>query len=241
VLIAREADHGNRLLAVLPTGDRRRVMEACDTIDLVASDILWEVGGRIRHVYFPTAGFVSLVTVDESSRLEIGLVGNEGMLGTPLVLGIVTSTVQALVQGAGPALRMDAAVFRAMLSRSDTLSRVLDRYLLVLMIQLAQMAACTRFHLLEGRLARWLLMTRDRAGSNAFHITHELLALMLGVRRVGVTRAAASLQRRGLIRYSRGDMSVLDRRGLDAASCRCYRADLRTYERVLSRQLAKPQ
>jgi hypothetical protein len=171
--------------------------------------------------------------IDGATRLEVGLVGNEGMAGTPLVLGVATSPLQALVQGAGSSLRMAATPFRHELARCPALRRLLDRYLFVRMTQLAQSAGCTRFHLVEGRLARWLLMTQDRAHSSTFHVTHEFLALMLGVRRAGVTRAATSLQKLGLIAYSRGDVEVLDRPGLKAASCACYRTDSETYRRIL--------
>jgi len=231
---ARRAPADNRLLAALPRKDSLHFIAGCEEVDLVLSDALFEPGERIRHAHFPTTGFISLVTpVDGSTRLEVGLVGNEGMAGTPLALGVAVSPLQALVQGAGLSLRMDAASFRHELARSSALQMVLDRYLFVRMTQLAQSAGCTRFHLVEARLARWLLMTQDRARSNAFHITHEFLALMLGVRRAGVTRAATSLQKLQLIRYSRGSIVVLDRPGLKAASCACYRADRETYRRVL--------
>lgn len=231
---AKRVPSGNRLLAALPRKDRLHLIAGCKEVDLVTSDVLFEPGERVRHVYFPVAGFISLVApVDGSTRLEIGLVGDEGMVGTPLVLGVATSPLQALVQGAGSSLRMDAAPFRQELGQSPALQLVFDRYLFVRMTQLAQAAGCTRFHLVEARLARWLLMTQDRAHSNAFHITHEFLALILGVRRVGVTKAATSLQKLGLIRYSRGNIMILDRPRLKAASCACYQTDRETYRRVL--------
>jgi hypothetical protein len=179
-------------------------------------------------------GFISLLTpIDGSTHLEVGLVGDEGMVGTPLALGVPVSPLQALVQGAGHALRLDATLFRRELRTSPALSLLIDRYLFVRMTQLAQAAGCARFHLVEARLARWLLMTQDRAHANAFHITHEFLAAMLGVRRAGVTRAATSLQNGGLIRYRRGEMEVLNRAGLKGAACTCYEADRKTYRSVL--------
>jgi CRP-like cAMP-binding protein len=224
----------NLLLEALPDSDLRQTLAACETVELAFGDVLYTPNERLGHAYFPTSSFISLIMpVDGSASLEIGLIGNEGMLGIPLVLGVDVSRAGAVVLGAGSALRMDAALFCREFERSEALRREIDRYVFVHLSQLAQAAACTRFHVVEARLARWLLMTQDRAHANSFHITQEFLASMLGVRRVGVTKAAGSLQNRGLIQYSRGNITILDRRGLKAASCGCYKADRESYDRIL--------
>ena len=229
-----QATVGNRLLASLPRKDRQRFLAGCTPVDLPMGAILAEPGVRIRHLYFPIESFISLTTpTDKGTTLEVGLVGNEGMLGISLILGVDVAPLHALVQGKGRALRIDTVPFRHELGQSRALERIMKRYLYVLMSQIAQTAACTHFHLVEARLARWLLMTHDRAHSDDFHITHEFLAFMLGVRRVGVTKAASSLQRRRLISYHRGDITILDRRGLETASCGCYAVDKATYTRFM--------
>ncbi len=224
----------NRLLAALPARDRARLLSNCEQVDLTIGDVLGEPGGTVRHAYFPIASFISLITpVDGNASLEVGLVGNEGMHGVTLALGVDSSPLHSLVQGGGPCLRMSAAAFRLEQTRSVALQKQLNRYLYVLTSQLAQSAVCARFHLIEARLARWLLMTSDRAHADFFHITHQFLAWMLGVRRVGVTNAAGELQRKKLIRYVRGQVTVQNRSGLEQASCSCYRADKAVYDRFL--------
>ena len=224
----------NLLLTALPDRILAQVLADCESVDLVFADVVCLPGDRIRHVYFPTDSFISLVApVDGYAGLEVGMVGREGMFGVSLMLGVDVSPLHALVQGAGPALRMDAGRFRRQLAGSLALRQGLNRYVYVLISQLAQTAACTRFHVVEARLARWLSMTRDRAGSDEFYLTQEFLSHMLGVRRVGVTKAASSLQRRKLISYSRGMIRVLDRNGLQGAACGCYLADQKTYDEIM--------
>jgi len=227
----------NRLLAALPERSRRHVLASCDRVDLAFAAVLCESGERIRHVYFPLDSVISLVAaLEDGVRLEVGIVGNEGMLGTSLILGVNRSPQHAVVQGAGAALRMSAAAFCRHCRESVALREGLNRYVYVLISQLAQTAACIRYHLVEARLARWLLMTRDRVHSSRFRLTHEFLAYMLGVRRVGITHAASSLQERGLISYRRGEIDILDSTGLEKASCRCYREGNKMYERALGRE-----
>lgn len=226
---------GNRLLAALPADEHEDIVARLEPANLIFEQSLARPRAPLSHVYFPTRGFVSMiVNTDERSRLEVGLIGNEGMLGANLVLGINESPVAALVQGAGVAWRMEAQAFRRELAASPALDAIVKRYLHVTLVQLAQTAACTRFHRVEGRLARWLLMTQDRAGSVSFAITHEFLAYMLGVRRAGISEAAYALQRRKLIRYHHGQVAILDRPGLEAAACACYDTDRRTYAHIMS-------
>lgn len=224
----------NHLLAALPQQDRERLLACCEPVELVFDEVLYSVGELIPYVYFPIRSFISLVTpVEGNNSLEVGLVGDEGMLGITLTLDIDIAPFHALVQGAGTALRIPAALFLRELKLSAALQRELKRYLYVSMSQLAQLTGCTRFHVVEARLARWLLMTQDRAHSDNFHVTHVFLAYMLGVRRVGVTKAASSLQRQKLISYHRGHITILDRTGLEAASCLCYQTEKEIYERIL--------
>ncbi len=224
----------NHLIELLPKKDRTRLVLASESIELGFGEVLSEVGKPMHHVYFPITGFISLVTVlDEKPVLEVGMVGREGMLGAHLALGVMATPLHALVQGAGAARRMGRAAFIEELKASAALRITIDRYLYVLMGQLASSAACLRFHLIEHRLARWLLMSQDRAHADSFHATHEFLAFMLGVRRVGVTAAASELQRQGLIEYHRGAMTVVDRKGLEQAACGCYSLNRGTYRAVL--------
>jgi len=213
----------NNLLAALPPKAYRRLLPALSPATLTFGEVLYEPGKPMRDVYFPGECLVSLLTLVEGHlALEVGMVGREGMVGVALALGITDSPMRALVQGEGPALRMSAPRFRRELGRNAPLQRGLNLYIHALMGQISQTAACNRFHLVEARLARWLLMTRDRMRSPNFRMTQDFLSDMLGVRRVGVTEAASALQRKGLIEYSRGSIRILDQRGLEAAACSCY-------------------
>jgi len=235
VSVARLRPPLNRLLEALPRRQSQRMLRQCEAVELKFGEILYQPNVPMGNVYFPRDSFVSLIIpVDGTSNLEVALIGNEGMLGSPLVLGVNVSQLRAVVQGKGLAWRMNAVAFIHELGRSAELRRGLHRYLHARMCQLARAAACTRFHLIEQRLARCLLMTQDRAHSDEFHATHELLAYMLGVRRVGVTKAANALQTRRLIHYQRGEISILDRLGMEAAACGCYQADRDTYAALLS-------
>ena len=224
----------NQLMDRLPRKDRVRLLSRCEPVALVQGEVLYEPGKATRHVYFPIEGSISLLAVvDGKPALEVGMVGREGMLGAQLALGLVTAPLQALVQGQGSAWRIATPAFRRELSLSPALHRRINRYLYVLMAQMAGSAACLRFHQIGPRLARWLLMSHDRALSDSFPVTHEFLAYMLGVRRVGVTMAAGVLQRNGLIEYRHGELKVLDRSGLEAAACGCYAAARRVYAEML--------
>lgn len=226
----------NQLLDRLPIRERERFLADCTQVDLVLGSVLCEPGDRIRHVHFPIASFISvLAAVDGHSTLEVGMIGSEGMHGHTLILGGSVSPLRALTQGAGATLRMKATTFHEHLEDLPALRPLLQRYLIVLLNQLAQTSACTRFHVVEKRLARWLLMSQDRAHADSFDVTQEFLAFMLGVRRVGVTKAAGLLQLRKLIRYKRGKVTILNRQRLEAAACSCYQSDLDTYEREMRR------
>ena len=213
----------NRLLTSLNSQEYQRLRPHLEEFTLSFGEILYEPGQIIRHVYFPNNGIVSLLSmVEERSTLEVGLVGNEGMVGLTVFLGARISLNRALVQGEGTAMRMKAGVLRKYIKQAGSLPDLLLRYTHSLISQNSQTAVCNRFHKVNARLARWLLMTYDRLRSDEFRLTQEFLSHMLGVRREGVTAAAHALQEKNLIRYVRGRITILNRVGLEAESCKCY-------------------
>ena len=215
----------NQLLDSLGRAERAAVLADCEPMQLRFAAVLCEPGDRIRYAYFPQAGAIALIAhADRRAALEVGSVGNEGLFGFPLALGRQRQPLRAIVEAPGEALRIDAARLREHLARLPGLQREVQRQLADLLSELARAAACNRFHVVEARLARWLLQSQDHAQSAEFDLTHEFVASMLGVRRVGVTQAAGALQRRRLIRYRRGHVTILNRSGLEAASCSCYSA-----------------
>ena len=224
----------NRLLAALPTAEYRRLLRKMEPFRLTFGEVIYESGDLIRHVYFPTSGIISLLAAtDDHTSLEVGLVGREGMVGVPIFMEVKTSTNLAVVQGAGSALRMKVMAFRQEIRNGESLARLLRRYTHSLLTQVSQSAVCNRFHAIDARLARWLLMSRDRMESDEFALTQEFLSNMLGVRREGVNKAAGKLQQQQLISYSRGTLKVLDRPGLEAIACPCYRIIKTEYDSFL--------
>jgi CRP-like cAMP-binding protein len=224
----------NRLLATLPIKNYQNLLTKTERIELIFNENIYTPGDIISDVYFPESGIVSLLSaVEANSTLEVGIVGNEGMVGLPVFLGVKTSNNRAVVQGAGFALKMSADEF---LDECETgeLPRILQRFTHSLMTQISQSAACNRFHEIEPRLARWLLMTGDRMQSDEFQITQEFLSNMLGVRREAVNKAATHLQQQKLISYSRGNLSILNRQGLETAACNCYQIIKKDYDNFLN-------
>jgi CRP-like cAMP-binding protein len=233
LLGARQVSIPNRLLAALPRKDYRKLLPVLEPVKLAFGQTLYESQSQIRDVYFPNDCFVSmLTTVDSDRAAEVGLIGPEGMIGVPMALGVAVSPFKAVVQGEGTAMRMSTVDFRSHFSTSAALKREVFLFTHLLMIQIAQTAACNRFHVVTQRMARWLLMTHDRVNSNEFRITQQFLALMLGVRRVGVSAAMRVLRDRKVITYRHGIISVLDQGGLVAAACSCYKTVKDTYTRA---------
>lgn len=239
--IASNLSLANRLLAGLPATDRGQVLGQCQLVELKAQTVVLAAGEPMAHAWFPVEGFVSLVLpLEEGPALEIGLIGNEGMFNASLALAAGGSAFTCRTQSAGRAFRIEQAALHAHMEALAPLRHLLQGYADVRHRQLAQQAACLKHHSVEQRLARWLLMARDRAHASELFLTHETLAQMLGARRESVTQAARRMQLRGLISYSRGYMMLLDEAALALDACTCYRHDLQTYEAWWS-QWAPPE
>ena len=234
----KQGQSDNTLLRALSQPEEKKFMADSTMVTLSDGKVLAAYGERLRHVYFPVGGYIGLTTsVDGNVLLGIGMVGDEGMLGTFPAFGIDVSPLNATVLLAGSALRMDVAVFRRHLVANPELLRMLKRYCCVMISQLAQASSCNRFHPVEQRLARRLLMMQDRAHSNVLRITQLSLADLLGVRRPAVSAAASELQNHNWIHYSRGDITILDRDALKSASCSCYERDNSIYQDIMNKPL----
>lgn len=213
----------NDLLAALPADELSRLLTKMTNVEMVFDTELYKVGRPIESVYFPLSGILSLLaTVDKGSTTEVGIVGREGMIGLPIFLGVKESHVAAVVQGTGRAMRMDATDFQSECTRGGALNTVLRRFANSMLVQISQSAVCFRFHVIEQRLARWLLMTSDRMESNEFRVTQTFLSNMLGVRREAVNRAAKELEANSLVSNRRNSITIVDKQGLENASCVCY-------------------
>jgi CRP-like cAMP-binding protein len=224
----------SHLLAAIPASEFRQLKAHLTTVDLRAKDRLAEPNRPIEAVYFPLDAVLTMAAVDrDGEAVEVGSVGCEGMTGLAVVLGAEQSTSRVSVQVGGQAERMDAAVLQREVHRNDHFRRLLHLYIQAFMTQIAQSTACNRLHAAEQRLARWLLICRDRLGRDEMPITQETMAVMLAVRRATVTEAASGLQRQGLIRYRRGVVSIVDRPGLEAATCECYQIVREEFDRLL--------
>lgn len=226
----------NRLLAALPVGDLERVSAKLKVVPLSLGEVLYEAGNRQRAVYFPTTAIVSLLyMLADGAAAEFAVVGNEGIIGVSLFMGGETTTSRAVVQSAGHAYRLPSKLLKEEFTRGGAMQHLLLRYTQALLTQMAQTAVCNRHHSLDQQLCQWLLLSLDRLIGNELVMTQELIANMLGVRREGVTEAAGDLQNVGLIKYSRGHITVLDRAGLEARTCECYAVVKKEFDRLLPR------
>ena len=226
--------HQNLLLDALLKADYDRLFPNLELIEMPLGQVLCESGDKLKHVYFPTTSIVSLLYVMENgASAEIAVVGNEGILGVPILLGGDSTPSRAVVQSAGHGYRMKAQLLKNEFNQAGQLQILLLRYTQALITQMAQTAVCNRHHSVEQQLCRWLLLSIDRLSGNELHMTQELIANMLGVRREGVTEAAGALQQQGLIIYSRGHIKVLNRKGLEAKSCECYQVVKSEFDRLL--------
>jgi CRP-like cAMP-binding protein len=229
----------NELLSSMPIPEWERIRTLLDPVDLPLGQVLYESGSKMSHVYFPTTAIVSLLYVmEDGASAEIAVVGREGVVGIALFMGGETTPSRAVVQSAGKGYRLSASVIKAEFNRSGPVMHLLLRYTQALITQMAQTAVCNRHHSLDQQLCRWLLLSLDRLRGDELVMTQELIANMLGVRREGVTAAALTLQKLGLIRYARGHITVLDRPGLEARVCECYAVVKTEYDRLLPHKLA---
>src|SRR6202165_6053907 len=232
--LARHSPHQNHLLAALPASDFQRLASHLELGPMRLGEVLYESGGQLRYVYFPTTSILSLLYVmEDGASAEIAIVGNEGILGISLFMGGETTPSRAVVQSAGHAFRLKAELLKTEFGRFGPTMHLLLRYTQALITQMAQTAVCNRHHSVDQQLCRWLLLSLDRLQTNELSMTQELIANMLGVRREGVTEAAGKLQDAGLIRYRRGSISVLDRPGLEARVCECYQVVKTEFDRLL--------
>jgi CRP-like cAMP-binding protein len=224
----------NHLLAALPEAEWRRWLPELESIDMPLGQVLYESGNTLSHVYFPMTSIVSLLYVmEDGASAEIAVVGNEGIVGISLFMGGESTPSRAVVQSAGRGLRLAAQMMKDEFNKNGPVLHLLLRYTQALITQMSQTAVCNRHHSLDQQLCRWLLLSLDRLQGNELVMTQELIANMIGVRREGVTEAALSLQRDGLIRYTRGRISVLDRSGLEKRTCECYAVVKKEYDRLL--------
>lgn len=224
----------SRVLALLPAAERERILQRCDRMAMEAKQVLFKSNGAIPHVYFPLSGMASMVLKTQSgAAVEVGTVGNEGMVGMPVYLGAKSSPTEGIWQVSGETLRMTAEDLTQELEKEGELRFVLQRFNQALMNQISQSVLCNNLHPIEQRLSRWLLMTHDRAGTDEFGLKEEYMAQMLAVRPATAVAAARVLEKAGLIRYNSGNLTVVDRRGLQASSCECYEVVRREFERLL--------
>lgn len=224
----------NQLLSSLPQEEYKRLLPNLELVSLNFKQIIYAPDEAIDYVYFPNSGIISLVNVTKDGRtVEVAMVGNEGMAGIPVFLRADKTPCLAISQVVGDAMRMKTDVFKREVTPGTSLYNLLLRYTQALLNQISQSVACNCLHPVEGRLCRWLLMSHDRVKSNQFMLTQELLSQMLGVRRASVSEVAATLQKAGLIRYTRGKMTILDREGLESSSCECYRVVKEEFDRLL--------
>jgi CRP-like cAMP-binding protein len=228
----------NHLLSCLPIDLHDRIIAQATKTDMEFGQVLNYAGQRVSAVYFPLSGFISQIAGQSHQKpLEVGMIGREGMVGAPLILGIDSAPFNSVVQGNGVALKVNADDFVLILAQHPVLATLLSHYVFVQLVQLTQSNLCQCFHPIAARLAKWLLMSHDRASQADFHLTHHFIADMIGVRRSTITIAAGALQKAGIIHYSRGTIGVLDRQGLEASACECYQADLSSYQQYLHGQL----